>query len=85
MSGGQRQRVALARAVINRPPLLLLDEPLTAFDQKLRAEMRFELRHLQRSLGITFIYVTHDQEEALVMSGRIIVMHAGKLEQAGTP
>lgn len=85
MSGGQRQRVALARAVINRPPLLLLDEPLTALDQKLRTEMRFELRHLQQSLGITFIYVTHDQEEALVMSDRIIVMHAGILEQAGTP
>lgn len=85
MSGGQRQRVALARAVINRPPLLLLDEPLTALDQKLRAEMRFELRHLQQTLGITFVYVTHDQEEALVMSDRIVVMRAGNLEQVGSP
>jgi spermidine/putrescine transport system ATP-binding protein len=85
MSGGQRQRVALARAVINRPPLLLLDEPLTALDQKLRAEMRFELRHLQQTLGITFVYVTHDQEEALVMSDRVVVMRAGNLEQVGTP
>lgn len=85
MSGGQRQRVAIARAVVNRPPLLLLDEPLTALDAKLRIQMRYELRHLQRNLGITFIYVTHDQEEALVMSDRIVVMNNGKIEQEGTP
>lgn len=85
MSGGQRQRVAIARAIINRPPLLLLDEPLTALDAKLRIEMRQELRSLQKKLGITFIYVTHDQEEALVMSDRIVVMNGGVIEQFGTP
>lgn len=85
MSGGQRQRVSIARAIINKPPLLLLDEPLTALDMKLRKEMRFELRQLQQRLGITFIYVTHDQEEALVMSDRIAVMNGGRIEQAGTP
>jgi spermidine/putrescine transport system ATP-binding protein len=85
MSGGQRQRVAIARAVINHPPLLLLDEPLTALDAKLRVEMRFELRSIQQQLGITFIYVTHDQEEALVMSDRIVVMQNGAIEQAGIP
>jgi len=85
MSGGQRQRVAIARAIINRPPLLLLDEPLTALDAKLRIEMRHELRSLQKKLGITFIYVTHDQEEALVMSDRIVVMNGGVIEQFGTP
>lgn len=85
MSGGQRQRVAIARAIINRPPLLLLDEPLTALDAKLRIEMRHELRSLQKKLGITFIYVTHDQEEALVMSDRIVVMNGGIIEQVGTP
>lgn len=85
MSGGQRQRVAIARAVINRPPLLLLDEPLTALDAKLRIAMRYELRSLQRKLGITFIYVTHDQEEAMTMSDRIVIMNGGIVEQEGTP
>ena len=85
MSGGQRQRVSIARAIVNEPPVLLLDEPLTALDLKLRKEMRFELRNLQKELGITFIYVTHDQEEALVMSDRIAIMNHGKIEQFGTP
>lgn len=85
MSGGQRQRVAIARAVINRPPLLLLDEPLTALDAKLRIAMRYELRSLQQKLGITFIYVTHDQEEAMTMSDRIVIMNGGVVEQDGTP
>jgi len=85
MSGGQRQRVAIARAVVNHPPVLLLDEPLTALDAKLRVEMRYELRSLQQKLGITFIYVTHDQEEALVMSDRVVVMNNGVIEQVGTP
>lgn len=85
MSGGQKQRVSIARAIVNRPPLLLLDEPLTALDMKLRKEMRFELRQLQQKLGITFIYVTHDQEEALIMSDYIIVMNGGIIEQAGNP
>ena len=85
MYGGQRQRVAIARAVINRPPLLLLDEPLTALDAKLRIAMRYELRSLQRKLGITFIYVTHDQEEAMTMSDRIVIMNGGVVEQEGTP
>lgn len=85
MSGGQRQRVAIARAVVNRPPLLLLDEPLTALDAKLRIEMRYELRSLQKKLGITFIYVTHDQEESMVMSDRIVVMNGGIVEQEGKP
>ncbi len=84
LSGGQKQRVALARALVLRPKVLLLDEPLSALDQKLRREMQIELKHLQRSLGITFVFVTHDQEEALVMSDRIAVMNAGKLEQVGT-
>lgn len=85
MSGGQRQRVSIARAIVNEPPVLLLDEPLTALDLKLRKEMRFELRNLQKELGITFIYVTHDQEEALVMSDRIAIMNHGQIEQFGTP
>src|SRR5205085_12683493 len=83
LSGGQRQRVALARALVLRPQVLLLDEPFGALDQKLRREMQVELKHLQRSLGITFIFVTHDQEEALVMSDRIGVMNGGRLEQVG--
>ena len=83
LSGGQKQRVALARALILRPMVLLLDEPLSALDQKLRREMQIELKQLQRTIGITFIFVTHDQEEALVMSDRIAVMNAGKLEQVG--
>jgi spermidine/putrescine transport system ATP-binding protein len=85
LSGGQQQRVALARALINRPTVLLLDEPLSALDLKLRKEMQAELKTLQRTVGITFIYVTHDQEEALTLSNRIAVMNAGRLEQEGTP
>lgn len=83
LSGGQKQRVALARALVLRPTVLLLDEPLSALDQKLRREMQVELKHLQRNLGITFVFVTHDQEEALVMSDRIGVMNGGRLEQVG--
>ncbi|PPI88114.1 spermidine/putrescine ABC transporter ATP-binding protein PotA [Candidatus Pantoea edessiphila] len=85
LSGGQQQRVAIARAVINRPKVLLLDEPLSALDYKLRKQMQNELKAMQRKLGITFIFVTHDQEEALVMSDRIVVMRNGKIEQDGTP
>src|SRR5690606_1390251 len=85
LSGGQQQRVALARALINHPGVLLLDEPLGALDLKLRKEMQLELKHLQTSIGITFIYVTHDQEEALTMSDRIAVMSDGKVLQVGTP
>ncbi|MEM1333589.1 MAG: ABC transporter ATP-binding protein [Actinomycetota bacterium] len=84
LSGGQQQRVALARALVNRPRVLLLDEPLGALDQKLRVEMQLELQHLQRELGITFVFVTHDQEEALVMSDRIAVMRAGRILQVGS-
>jgi spermidine/putrescine transport system ATP-binding protein len=83
LSGGQRQRVALARALVLEPRVLLLDEPLGALDQKLRKEMQVELKHLQRRLGITFVFVTHDQEEALTMSDRIAVMNGGKVEQLG--
>jgi spermidine/putrescine transport system ATP-binding protein len=85
LSGGQQQRIALARALINRPEVLLLDEPLGALDLKLRKEMQIELKTLQREVGITFVYVTHDQEEALTMSDRIAVMHQGKVLQIGTP
>ena len=85
MSGGQKQRVAIARALVNRPKVLLLDEPLGALDLKLRKQMQGELKALQRRLGIPFIYVTHDQEEALTMSDRIAVMNRGRLEQVGTP
>lgn len=85
LSGGQRQRVALARALINRPRLLLLDEPLGALDLKLREEMQIELKALQRQLGITFIYVTHDQGEALSMSDRVAVFNHGRIEQLDTP
>lgn len=85
LSGGQQQRVALARALINRPKVLLLDEPLSALDAKIREEVRQELRDLQRQTQLTFIYVTHDQEEALALSDRIAVMHDGKVEQIGTP
>jgi spermidine/putrescine transport system ATP-binding protein len=85
MSGGQQQRVALARALINRPEVLLLDEPLGALDLKLRKEMQLELKKLQREVGITFVYVTHDQEEALTMSDRIAVMSGGRVLQIGTP
>jgi spermidine/putrescine transport system ATP-binding protein len=85
MSGGQQQRVALARAIINEPKLLLLDEPMAALDRKLRKEMQIELQNLQRQLGITFILVTHDQEEALSMSDRICVMRDGRIVQVGSP
>lgn len=85
LSGGQQQRVALARALVNRPHVLLLDEPLGALDLKLRKEMQLELKTLQREVGITFVYVTHDQEEALTMSDRIAVMNAGKALQVGSP
>ncbi len=85
LSGGQQQRVALARALVNRPKLLLLDEPLGALDLKLRKEMQLELKHLQTQVGITFLYVTHDQEEALTMSDRVALMQAGRIEQLGTP
>ncbi|MGL4860990.1 MAG: spermidine/putrescine ABC transporter ATP-binding protein PotA [Enterobacteriaceae bacterium] len=85
LSGGQQQRVAIARAVVNKPKVLLLDEPLSALDYKLRKQMQNELKALQRKLGITFIFVTHDQEEALTMSDRIVVMREGKIVQDGTP
>jgi len=85
LSGGQRQRVAIARAVVLQPKILLLDEPLGALDLKLRQEMQKELKLLQQQLGITFIYITHDQEEALNMSSRIVIMREGEIEQAGTP
>ncbi len=85
MSGGQQQRVALARAIVNEPKVLLLDEPLAALDRKLRREMQIELQTLQRQLGITFVLVTHDQEEALSMSDRICIMRAGRIVQSGSP
>ncbi|MDP1852338.1 MAG: ABC transporter ATP-binding protein [Candidatus Planktophila sp.] len=85
LSGGQRQRVALARALVNRPSVLLLDEPLGALDLKLREQMQIELKELQREVGITFIFVTHDQEEALTMSDRIAVFNHGRIEQLGSP
>ena len=85
MSGGQRQRVAIARALINNPKVLLLDEPLGALDLQLRRQMQIELKHLQKELGITFIYITHDQEEAINMSDRIVVLNGGYIEQVGTP
>jgi len=85
LSGGQRQRVALARAIVNGPPVLLLDEPLGALDLKLRQEMQIFLKALQRDLGITFVYVTHDQEEALTMSDRLAVFNDGRIEQVGSP
>jgi putative spermidine/putrescine transport system ATP-binding protein len=85
LSGGQRQRVALARAIVNLPRVLLLDEPLGALDLKLRQEMQIELKSIQKEVGITFIYVTHDQEEALAMSDRIAVFSHGRIDQVGTP
>jgi len=85
LSGGQKQRIAIARAVVNRPKVLLLDESLSALDYKLRKQMQVELKQLQRQLGITFIFVTHDQEEALSMSDRIVLLNQGNIEQIGTP
>src|SRR5207244_8472818 len=85
ISGGQAQRVALARALINRPAVLLLDEPLGALDLKLRKQMQLELKRIQQEVGITFIYVTHDQEEAMTMSNRLAVMRHGRIEQLGEP
>lgn len=85
LSGGQQQRVAIARAIVNRPLVLLLDEPLSSLDYRLRKTMQLELKQLQRKLGITFLFVTHDQEEALSMSDRVVVMHEGGIEQIGTP
>jgi putative spermidine/putrescine transport system ATP-binding protein len=85
LSGGQRQRVALARAIVNRPAILLLDEPLGALDLKLRQEMQVELKRIQREVGITFVYVTHDQDEALAMSDRLAVFNDGRIEQVGPP
>jgi ABC-type Fe3+/spermidine/putrescine transport system ATPase subunit len=85
LSGGERQRIALARAIVTKPALLLLDEPLGALDERLRADMQFELKQLQESLGLTFIYITHNQDEALTMSDRLAVLQSGRLEQIGTP
>jgi len=85
MSGGQQQRVAIARAIVNEPEVLLLDEPLSALDLKLRSEMQYELRELQKNLGITFVFVTHDQEEALALSDEVFVLNNGVIQQRGTP
>ncbi len=85
LSGGQQQRVAIARAIVNEPEILLLDEPLGALDYKMRREMQLELKQMHRNIGITFIYVTHDQEEAMTMSDKIVIMSAGKIQQIGTP
>ena len=85
LSGGQQQRVALARALAIHPQVLLLDEPLSALDAKIRVELRSEIRRIQQELGITTVYVTHDQEEALSLSDRIVVMNAGRVEQIGPP
>lgn len=85
LSGGQQQRVAIARSLVNRPQVLLLDEPLGALDLQLRKSMQLELKRLQRKLGTTYVYVTHDQEEAMTMSDRVVVMYEGKIEQCGTP
>ena len=85
LSGGQQQRVAIARALVNRPKVLLLDEPLAALDLKLRKDMQIELKRIQQQVGITFIYVTHDQEEALTMSDTVVVMNKGTIQQIGTP
>ncbi len=85
LSGGQQQRVAIARAIVNEPKVLLLDEPLSALDHKMRLDMQIELKEMHKKLGITFIYVTHDQEEALTLSDTIVVLNEGKIQQIGTP
>lgn len=85
LSGGQQQRVAIARAIVNRPQVLLLDEPLGALDLKLRKDMQRELKQIQQQVGITFIYVTHDQEETLTMSDTVVVMNKGEIQQIGSP
>ena len=85
LSGGQQQRIAIARALVNEPEILMLDEPLGALDLKMRKEMQLELKNMHDRLGITFIYVTHDQEEALTMSDKIVVLSEGKIQQIGTP
>lgn len=85
LSGGQQQRIAIARAIVNEPEILLLDEPLGALDLKMRKEMQLELKAMHKELGITFIYVTHDQEEALTMSDKVVVMSDGMIQQVGTP
>ncbi len=85
LSGGQQQRVAIARALVNEPKVLLLDEPLGALDLKLRKEMQYELKRIQQEVGITFIFVTHDQEEALTMSDKIVIMKSGEIQQIGSP
>jgi ABC-type Fe3+/spermidine/putrescine transport system ATPase subunit len=85
ISGGQKQRVALARALVNEPKVLLLDEPLSALDANLRVEMQRELKQLQQDLGITFLFVTHDQSEALAISDRVVLLHRGRIEQCGSP
>src|SRR5699024_1831783 len=85
LSGGQQQRIAIARAIVNEPDILLLDEPLGALDLKMRKEMQLELKSMHERLGITFIYVTHDQEEALTMSDKVVVMSDGMIQQVGTP
>ena len=85
LSGGQQQRIAIARALVNEPEILMLDEPLGALDLKMRKEMQIELKNMHDQLGITFIYVTHDQEEALTMSDKIVVLSEGKIQQIGTP
>ena len=85
LSGGQQQRIAIARAIVNRPKVLLLDEPLSALDLKMRKDMQIELKEMHKQLGITFIYVTHDQEEALTLSDTIVVFNDGQIQQIGTP
>ena len=85
LSGGQQQRVAIARAIVNEPEVLLLDEPLAALDLKMRKDMQMELKEMHKTLGITFVYVTHDQEEALTLSDTIVVMSEGRIQQIGTP